>query len=104
MKFTDLTSSICPGISLLYLNNFSDADTFLQLAARWSQSHEDELRSMNNLGSLHWLQHLSQEALAGNNTSPATSSERRIEAAGIALEYWNEAIVSATQISTTPLV
>jgi len=109
------------GLSHLCAGNYSDAEVYLQLAARWATSPLLSNISLNNLGALMWL----RDDLTETNTSASTEHYQQIQqkllspvalaltkddsgehqqksgkAVGLvkeALSYWEEAVENASK-------
>lgn len=60
------------GLAHLLRGDAEEADTYLQMSARWSQSPQHTLVALNNLGALHWLLHTGPPL-----SSPAPSNDNK---------------------------
>ena len=52
----ELPVNISIGLALMLEGDYKEADTFLQLSARWSESQIDQCKSLSNLGALQFIQ------------------------------------------------
>jgi len=98
------------GLCALHTQSWDDADEYLQLAARWSQSPLTHLVALHNLGCAHWAflaedaQHSEQVRVDSRQLTvaqgklwrtPEQLSTQDEAGAKEALGYWNEALEEA---------
>ena len=92
----------------------NDAEQYLQMAARWSQSSKESAIALNNLGTFSWLRlgqsmaegsatdyehFLSRDLLYFSQKSQSGSpilTEQQVQLLNEALNYWEEAIEECT--------
>lgn len=95
------------------MGDITESETFLQLAARWSQDSYDESISIGNLGSLHLLQSDWNVNMSQKYTYQAWQQEfnegfrvkiDRNENVNTAINYWDDAIKLFTDGRQTEVV
>jgi len=64
------------GLSSMFNGDFETSEEYLQLAARWSQNPTDQLKSLNNLGNLHFAHYFEDEESADADADDDAPSVR----------------------------
>lgn len=96
---------------MLYSNQPDEAETYLQLAARWSRSRRDEVTALTNLGSLQWVlsspprpswgeyEYMRGMPIPTTTDNSKIPEKQRRFVCEASVEYWDEAVLVATSSS-----